>query len=333
LLVTLDPQARMFLEKTAQVPAMDAQPMAVNRAGLEHALPEMTGDGPPSVDVVDGVVTTDVGDVPVRIHRNRSDRDEPAIIYLHGGGWAVGSPALFESTTRAIAHASQAAVISVDYRLAPEHRFPAAVDDAVGVTRAVLRGHVDGVDSTHVAVVGSSAGGNLAAVTAQQLRHEPGLRHQVLIYPVTRGVVPSTGTFAAYAEGYFMTSHDMRFFYANYAPDVPADDPRLAPLSAPDLSGLPPATIITAEFDPLRDDGEDYAAALSEAGVPVTLRRWEGMVPPFVYLGGLFDAAHEARQFIAEQLRRALHDPDSAAGEHLDADPLLAEGATGALRC
>ncbi|GAW47959.1 MULTISPECIES: alpha/beta hydrolase [unclassified Nocardioides] len=161
------------------------------------------------------------------------------------------------------------------------------------------------MDPQRIAVAGSSAGGNLAAVVAQQLRDQSGLCHQVLIYPVTRGYVPDTGTFSTYAEGYFMTSHDMAYFYEIYAPGVDRTDPRIAPLAAPSLSGLAPATIITAEFDPLRDDGEDYAAALASAGVPVVLRRFDGQVHPFVYLGGLIEDAAQARAFIGTRLREA----------------------------
>lgn len=154
---------------------------------------------------------------------------------------------------------------------------------------------------------GDSVGGNLAAVAAQQLHHEPVLRHQALVYPVTMGRPGSTKSYAQFAEGYFLTARDMRYFFDCYAPEVDPSHPLLAPLEQSDLSGVPSATVITAEHDPLRDEGEAYAAALEEAGIDVMLQRFDGQVHPFVAMGGLIDDASVARQIIGRRLPQRSH--------------------------
>jgi len=219
----------------------------------------------------------------------------------------LGGPDVADTTTRDIAVFGDVVVVSVDYRLAPEHPFPAAVEDALAVTRALLAGQLPGVDPSRVAVAGDSAGGNLAAVVAQQLRDQTGLRHQVLIYPVTQARVGQTESYRQFRDGHFLTARDMQYFFDCYAAGVDPDDPRLSPLAAADLSGLAAATVITAECDPLRDEGEQYAAALRAAGVDVATRRYDGQVHPFVYMSGLIDDAVRAREFIGSQLRQALH--------------------------
>lgn len=217
----------------------------------------------------------------------------------------LGEAELFDTTARDLARFSGAVVLNVDYRRAPEDPFPAAADDALAVAEAVIRGDVTSVDASRLALAGDSAGGNLAAVTAQALRGQQALRHQALIYPVTQARVGSTASYREFAEGHFLTARDMQYFLDCYAGGVDQDNPRLAPLAATDLSGLAPATIITAGCDPLRDEGEAYAHALQAAGVNTTLRRFEGMVHPFVALGGIMPQAAIAREFIGAHLRAA----------------------------
>ncbi|MGW6659668.1 alpha/beta hydrolase [Rhodococcus sp. NPDC055024] len=301
----LDPQARHFLELTAGTPPIDSCTPAENRAALAAAL-DMTGTVTDMYQVEDMKLGRLGRNVPIRVYRPLDARQLPVLVYFHGGGWYMGDLDIADTTARDIASASGVVVVSVDYRLAPENRFPAALDDALSVTCAVLSGDLDDVDHTRVAVGGDSAGGNLAAVVAQELRGEEGLRHQVLIYPATRTDVGATESSRLFAEGHFLTARDMQFYIDTYAGDADRSDPRLAPSVAKNLSGLPSATVITAEFDVLRDEGEDYARAMREAGVPVTLRRFEGQVHPFVYMAGVIDAAAEARLFIGEELKAVL---------------------------
>ncbi len=306
MLVTVGPQARTFLDIVSGAPPLDTQSAEQNRADLVQALP-LTGTPTAVHSVEDLTLPGSAGPIPVRVYRPRAGDVLPAVAYFHGGGWVLGNPYLADTTTRDIAVFGDVVVVSVDYRLAPEHPFPAAVEDALAVTRALLAGQLPGVDASRVAVAGDSAGGNLAAVVAQQLRDQTGLRHQVLIYPVTQARVGQTVSYRQFRDGHFLTARDMQYFFDCYAAGVDPDDPRLSPLAAADLSGLAAATIITAECDPLRDEGEQYAAALRAAGVDVAMRRYDGQVHPFVYMSGLIDDAVRAREFIGSQLRQALH--------------------------
>lgn len=301
----LDPQAQAFLDIVAGAPPLDTQTAAANRHDLANALP-LTGEPADIASVEDTAIDGPGGAIPVRMYRPHPEQVSGVVVYLHGGGWVLGTLDVFDATVREIAAASHLMAISVDYRLAPEHPFPAALEDAMAVTRAVLSGNVPGADPQRVAVAGDSAGGNLAAVVAQQLRVESGLRHQALIYPVTQARVGLTDSYREFADGYFLTARDMQYFIDAYAAEVDPDDPRLAPAAAGNLTGLAPATVITAECDPLRDEGEAYAAAMQRAGVEVELRRFDGQVHPFVAMGGVIDDASVARRYLADRIASAL---------------------------
>lgn len=299
----LHPDAAKFLELTAAAPPLDTQSVEQNRADLDGAV-AFTGDATPCHDVYD----TTIAGVPVRVYiPEAQDSALPAVIYFHGGGWVTGTLDLADTAVRDIAVHSGAIGISVDYRLAPEHPFPAALDDCLAVVRAVLSG-TSGLDvvTEKVAVAGDSAGGNLASVVAQELRnHSPALRHQVLIYPVTDLASTHTTSYNTFHEGYFLTRRNMEYFINNYAGDSDREDPRMSPLRNSDLAGLAPATIVLAALDPLVDEGHAYGQALLEQGNRVTVVEFAGQVHPFVFMSGVIDDALVARRLIGAQLKAA----------------------------
>jgi acetyl esterase len=232
----------------------------------------------------------------------------PGLVYFHGGGFTIGSIDSHDRAARGLASKARAVVVNVDYRLAPEHVFPAAVDDAVAATRWVLaNAPALGIDPNAVAVGGDSAGGTLAAVVAQTLRGEARQpAYQVLIYPVAdaRGGTMSREVFR---DGYFLTKRTIDFYLTTYIPDSSQyTDPRASPILARDLSGLPPAFVLTAGFDPLRDEGRDYAEKMRAAGVDVTYVCSEGSMHGFLNMAG---AVHEAARILdltGRNVQRAL---------------------------
>jgi acetyl esterase len=249
------------------------------------------------------------GDLTLRRYRPAGADPDAALgclVWFHGGGFVIGDLDSTDSTARALANASGASVVSVAYRLAPEHPFPAAVDDAVAAYEWV-RSNADAlrVDATRLAVGGDSAGGNLAAVVTQLVKATKGRMpvFQLLVYPVTDlgGSYPSHDE---NAEGYFLTRDTMAWFAEQYLGGRDPSSPRISPLRATDVSGLPPALVITAEFDPLRDEGEAYAAHLEAAGVPVELVRFDGQIHGFFGMDFLPDCGR-ARTLAGEALRAA----------------------------
>ncbi|MCC6558799.1 MAG: alpha/beta hydrolase [Polyangiaceae bacterium] len=233
----------------------------------------------------------------------------PIVVFYHGGGFVLGSLDSHDGECRALAAGAGVIVVAVDYRLAPEHRFPAATDDAVGAFRWIARSAASlGGDPARMAVAGDSAGGNLAAAVARETRGDA-LRpvFQLLIYPgldMTRSL-PSHRHFR---DGPLLTQRSMDYFLANcFHTDRDHRDPRASPLLAGDHAGGPPAMILTAGFDPLRDEGDAYAAALAAAGVPVDHRRYEGMVHGFFSMSAGINAAKAALADVISGLRRALH--------------------------
>lgn len=302
----LHPQAANFLSMVASAPPLDTQTPEENRAGVRAVLP-LTGAPTALADVTDTTLPGPGGAIPVRVYRPSNASQLPVVAYFHGGGWLLGDLDSHDTTCRDIARYAEAVVVAVHYRLAPEHPFPAAYEDCLAVTKALLDDSAGlGTDRTRVAIAGDSAGGNMAAGIAQALRgSSPGLVHQVLIYPLTDARLHPTTSATQFREGHFLSRRDLEYFMNNYAGAADRHDWRLSPALAKDLSGLPAATVLTAECDPLRDDGETYAAMLRAASVPVEYRCFEGQVHPFVMLGGIIDAAHEARRLIGERLRQS----------------------------
>jgi acetyl esterase len=302
----IDPQIQTVLDQMQAIefPGLSALPVEQARAALA-----MMGAG--RADGVDEVARVEdleipgpAGAIPARVYVPAVDGTPPVVVYYHGGGWVLGGIDSHDGTCRALANASGAAVVSVDYRLAPEHPFPAAVEDAwaalewVAANAAVLGG-----DPSRLAVAGDSAGGNLAAVVAIQARDigAPALRGQLLVYPVTDATM-SHPSIEENASGYFLTKADMERFFGHYAPERP-DDWRLSPLAAADLSGLAPALVLTAEYDPLRDEGEAYARRLDDAGVPVELIRKDGLIHGFFGMAADVDEARDAMERSGAALR------------------------------
>jgi len=244
----------------------------------------------------------------IRPARAGADDRLPVLIYLHGGGWMVGSVDTHDVICRALAHAAGCAVISVDYRLSPESRFPTALEDTLAAHDWVVA-HADALrlDAARIAFGGDSAGGNLAAAACLSLRgqaHAP--IFQLLIYPVT-SMRTDTPSYQNNGEGYALTRAGMEAYIAAYlGPGGRSDDWRASPLDATNLAGLPPALIITAGFDPLRDDGRLYADALSRAGVATQYVCFERQIHGFVALGRLIDEAQTALDLGGAALRRAL---------------------------
>jgi acetyl esterase len=303
----------------AAIPVLDA--MNANMAAIPQVPVEqipLLRQGPlapppatptPVARVEDRHIPGPAGDMTVRIYWPEAGSPAPLVVFFHGGGFVLCSLDSHDELCRALCREAGVVLVSVDYRLAPEAPYPAAADDCyAALAWAVSNAAELGADPTRVAVAGDSAGGNLAAVTALRARDlgGPALRHQCLIYPVTdcRFDTPS---YIENAEGYFLTAEAMRWFWSHYLQDMGrAAEPYASPLRAPSLAGLPPALVITAEYDPLRDEGEHYAQALSAAGVSTTLRRYDGMIHGFVTLAEIFEDGLAARSLAASHLREAL---------------------------
>ncbi|MGH9032043.1 MAG: alpha/beta hydrolase, partial [Acidimicrobiia bacterium] len=280
----------LVIDESTDVAVMRAQIEEFARAGRAAAEP---------VDRVDNDAIPGLGghEIPVRVYRPRGDGPLPILVWLHGGGWTIGSLETHDNTCRSLANAVGCVVVSVAYRLAPEHKFPAAVDDALAATRWAA-GHAGqlGGDPARVGVAGDSAGGNLAAVVSLLARDagEPEIAFQLLIYPVTDHEFESR-SMRENATGYFLELESMRWFFNQYLNDQSdGADWRFSPMRAADLTGLPPAFVLTAEFDPLRDQGELYARKLEAAGVAVELRRYDGVFHGFFGMRDFMEPAQQA---------------------------------------
>ncbi len=305
----IDPQVQAFLDRLEAQRAPPLWSLTPEQARAAAVLGAV-GLGPPErvAKIEDRRVPAGDREIPVRIYTPRGRPPFPVLVYFHGGGWVLGDIGTHDALCCSITNSAGCAVVSVGYRLAPEHKYPAAVLDAYAATEWVFgQGGVFGGDAARVAVGGDSAGGNLAAVVALKARDQAAFRpvFQLLIYPITDFRL-DTPSYGENAQGYMLTRDDMEWFWRSYLPDERSGrQPYASPLRAEDLGGLPPALVITAEYDPLRDEGEAYAARLRQAGVPVTLTRYDGMIHGFLRRAAIFDRAKIALEAIATSLRHA----------------------------
>jgi acetyl esterase len=304
----LDPQAKALIERFAGGKPVEQMTPREMRDALEERTRLTGGEPEPVAQVQAGEVPGPAGAIPVRIYTPAGNRPLPGLVFFHGGGWARGSLQTHDVVCRALANGAGCVVVSVEYRMAPEHTFPAAFEDSLAATRWVGEHAAElGIAPGRLAVGGDSAGGNLAAAVALAIRDEggPPLVHQLLIYPVTDHNF-ETRSYLENAEGYLLTREAMRFYWRLYLRrEADADDYRASPLRARDFSHLPPALVITAEFDPLRDEGRAYADRLREAGVPVVYREYPGMVHGFVTSAGALDAGKQALREASATLSEA----------------------------
>jgi acetyl esterase len=273
-------------------------PVEQARAGHEQETEQLSGPGDEVAEVRDSTVPGPGGEIPVRSYRGIVD-DGGVIAYFHGGGWAVGSIDSFDTVCRALANAARATVVSVGYRLAPEHPFPAALEDSVAATRWLA----ENSGQERVAVAGDSAGGNLALGVARRLRDR--VHAIALVYPVCDGGL-NTPSYRDFKERYGLTAEGMQRYWNLYLNGADGLQPDASPLRADDLAGLPPTYILTAEYDVLRDEGEALAGRLREAGVDVTQRRFDGAIHGFWRWMAATDATREAIDAVGAALRRDL---------------------------
>jgi acetyl esterase len=311
--MALDEATTAFLTQMAESghrPLHEMTPMEAR--GFGAALKEMYGPGPEVEEVTEDTVPVNGGEIGIRTFTPHGGA-RAVLVYYHGGGWVLGAIDEYDTLARQLADRTGAAVVLVDYRLAPEHRFPTAVNDAWAALRWIdeRRERIAGGPAPLI-VAGDSAGGNLSAVVAQRAKAEggPDIALQVLVYPVTDADLDN----ASYLDpqNQLMLSRDsMIWFWDHYVPEhADREHPNASPLQAPEVSGLPPAVVLTAEHDVLRDEGEAYADRLEQSGVPVRRRRFAGQMHGFFQMVNLLPGAADGIDYVAAEIDR-----------HLAADP------------
>lgn len=305
----LDPQAQALLNQMASADATPPKTIEESRQGYRAVIP-LAGE-PESVNKVENrEISGPAGKIPVRIYTPSSSKNLPILVYFHGGGFTAGDLDTHDTPLRALANRAGCIIVSVAYRLAPEHPFPAAPEDAYAATKWVAKHAQEiGGDPKRIAVGGDSAGGDLAAVVSLMARDRrgPAIMYQVLLYPDT-DLTESTASWMEFADTNkpIITRDGKLASIAMYVPkDVDIKNPYVSPLYAQDLSKLPPAFVVTGEFDPQRDEGEAYAAKLKQAGVPVVSKRYNGMIHGFFQMAGVLDAGKQVIEETATALKAA----------------------------
>jgi acetyl esterase len=311
--MALDPKIRELLDLAADAPPIGTVPVEMMRGEAPSQMAALFRMGlvsPPVAAAEDLEIPGPAGDLQVRIYTPGDRGPYPVVVFFHGGGWVLGDLDTHDPMCRALCFGADSVVVSVGYRLAPEHRFPAATDDALAATRWVATHAAEiGGDPLRIALAGDSAGGNLAAVTTLRIRDEggPALRGQLLIYPGLGYPSPPTPSYIENAEGYGMSRESATWFWDEYLGGrTHATNPLAAPLLAPDLRGLPPALVITAQYDVLRDEGERYVERLRAAGVPARFSRYEGVNHRFAEMLGILDQAEQVHDEMYLWLRQTL---------------------------
>ncbi len=305
----LDPQSQALLDLIRESGRPHLYEVSVEeaRAMYRKSSALLNPGEPPAVGGTRDIeIPGPAGPIRARLYLPAGVETPAVTVFFHGGGWVIGDLESHDVACRTLCLESAAAVIAVDYRLAPGHPFPAAVEDCWAATAYIAaNGAALGVDASRMAVAGDSAGGNLAAVITQRARKAggPALRCQVLIYPAVDAHMASP-SHEELADGYVLTRRLMDWFYGHYA--VEPQHPEASPILTPDLRGLPPALIVVAGFDPLRDEGEDYGRKLTEQGNQVEVVRYDGMMHGFITAPGFFDDARAALSLIGERVRRHL---------------------------
>ena len=304
----MDPQLAgflQFIEDAGYPPVSEGTPEAARKGFVAMSAGTVRPDQVVQVgSVEDLTVPGAAGDRPARLYRPATDGPHPTVVYLHGGGFVLGDLETHDQTCRRLCLDADVVVLAVDYRLAPEHPFPAGVEDAIAATRWAADQNLGG--DPRLAIAGDSAGGNFAAVVAQTVPEL--LTAQLLIYPT----VDAFGDYPSRHQnesGYGLEVADMLWFHENYTggADVAPDDPRFSPLRAESLAGQPPAVVAVAEFDPLRDEGVAYADRLAADGVPVDLASYDGMIHGFVDMGAWSTAAADAAADLNGRFAKLLH--------------------------
>jgi acetyl esterase len=309
---TLGPEARAFLQMVEESPVPPTYTLTPANARRQYErLAEMRSTEPVA-KTQDFEIDGPDGPIPMRLYEPDAEGPLPVLVYYHGGGWVIGSRDTHDGICTRLCNRADCLVLSVDYRLAPEHPFPAAVEDSYAALEWAARHAPDiGGDPERLAVGGDSAGGNLSAAVTLLARDQDGpeVAHQLLIYPAV--ATPAVHDFPSYeenGEGYFLEAESMAWFYDHYVGSrVNARNEYLAPLLVDDLSGLPPATVVTAGFDPLRDEGKEYAERLADAEVPAELLHYEGLIHGFANMTDFISGAADAVDEMSERLAQALH--------------------------
>jgi acetyl esterase len=303
----INPKAKNLLDNMLKMGMKSPSSMSVKEA--RQMILNTIGEAPPSkplASVSDRMIPGPAGDLPVRIYTPHGTGPFPLLVFFHGGGFVLCDLNTHDQMCRNLCDGADCLVVSVEYRLAPENKFPSATDDALAAARWAANYATDiGADPKRIAIGGDSAGGNLSAVTTLRIRDEggPSLCGQLLIYPATEYYNPGTPSLRE-NSGYFLTIEDMIWFTEHYLnSESEAGHPHAFPMRAPDLSNLPPALVITAEYDPLRDEGELYANRLKSAGVSTTLVRYDGMIHGFFNFANILEEAREAMDYACSWLK------------------------------